>query len=147
MVYTELDDESQLTLVNQLDQGAIYCGEKMEVKITPTAQADLKTPVALISGRMTASAGEGVAMAFKGREKCIFLGEESYGLLTGNGMYELAFDVKMAMTTCYLADRNHVYRKSIIPDVSYIKQDNFEDPMRDPNIIKAVEFFNSHRKK
>ena len=106
VAYTELDENNKLIQRNHLEAGAFYTADKQLVKVNPSDAPDLKTPIAIITGKLTGSAGEDVAIAFKGRENTLFLGEESYGFLTGNEMVEIPYDAKMAFTTCFIADKN-----------------------------------------
>lgn len=146
VAYTELDENSKLIQRNHLEAGAFYTAEKELVKVNPAELPDLKTPIAIITGKLTGSAGEDVAIAFKGRENTLFLGEESYGFLTGNEMVEISYDAKMAFTTCFIADKYHVYRETVKPDNLIEKGDNFDQLEEDANVIRALQYFNSWEK-
>ena len=146
VAYTELDENNKLIQRNHLEAGAFYTADKQLVKVNPSDAPDLKTPIAIITGKLTGSAGEDVAIAFKGRENTLFLGEESYGFLTGNEMVEIPYDAKMAFTTCFIADKNRVYRETVKPDNLIEKGDNFEQLEKDENVIRALQYFNSWEK-
>lgn len=143
IVYTALDVDKNVFNKHYLKEGVFYTEDKMEAKIIPQLKPDVTIPVAFIIGKITSSAGEDVAIAFKGRENIIFIGEPSSGYLTGNDKVELPFGVTMAMTTGYIADRNANYVERIIPSVIIEKQDDFENLETDPNIIEAMKFIES----
>ena len=65
---------------------AVFTDGILRTKADISLPADTTTPVAIIIGKLTASAGENVAVAFKHRDNVIYIGEESYGHLTGNDL-------------------------------------------------------------
>jgi hypothetical protein len=74
-------------------------------------------PVAVLLGPHTASSGEVVAVAFRGRPHTRSFGEPTAGLSTGNGMYPLPDGSTIALTTSVDVDRNgQVYGGRIEPD-------------------------------
>lgn len=145
IVYKELDANGNIVKTNKLKNGGFYSGENLEAKATTSVLPNLKIPVAIITGKMTGSSGEDIAVAFKNRSNTIFIGENSYGFLTGNDLIELPYNTKIALTTCYIVDNNDIYREFIIPDVTIIKEDNFEELAKDKSIIKAIDFFNTQK--
>lgn len=96
--------------------------------------------VAIITGPATASSGEMVAASFKGRENTIFIGQETYGATTGNIKADLPFGAFMALTNSYNCDRYGKYHKTILPDITILNQDNFDDLLLDQNIQEAIKF-------
>ena len=145
IVYKELDALGNIIKTNQLKNGGFYCGENLEAKAKTSVMPNLKIPVAIIIGKMTGSSGEDIAVAFKNRNHTIFIGENTYGYLTGNDLIELPYNSKMALTTCYIVDNNNIYREFIIPDVTVNKNDNFEELSKDKKIIKAIDFFKTKK--
>lgn len=143
IVYTALDVDKKVFNNHSLKEGIFYTEDKVEAKVIPDKNPDITTPVACIIGKITSSAGEDVAVAFKGRENILFIGEPSSGYLTGNDRVELPFGVVMAITTGYIADRNANYVERIIPSIFIEKQDNFENLELDPNVIEAINFIES----
>ena len=123
-----------------LKKGAIFYNSKKLSYIKPNGELLDKTKVAIITGLATASSGEIVALAFKGRANTIFIGEKTAGFTTGNSKVSLPFDVIMSLTGSYDSDRNNVYYEKIIPDIEISKQDNFEDLSQDKNIQEAIQF-------
>jgi carboxyl-terminal processing protease len=139
-VYTELDLEMNVVQLNELSDGAFISAGETKAQIAPSAKPDTKRPVAIINGLMTASAGEDIAVAFRGRRNVRFIGAETYGKLSGNEEVNLPFGSVMAMTTCLLGDRKGYHSRTIIPDVPVKKKDNFTNLLEDVNIIEAIKF-------
>ena len=145
IVYNTVDKNGSVILPHRLKNGGFYSGKKLETEAKISVSPNLSVPVAIITGKMTGSAGEDIAVAFKNRTNVIFIGEKSYGLLTGNDLIDFPFNLKLALTTSYISDINNKYEPYITPDVEIIKKDNFEDLLKDQNIIRAIEFFESKR--
>lgn len=141
IVYNTIGYDGSPVIPHQLENGGFYSGEKLETKVSVNIEPDINTPVAIITSKMTASAGEDIAIAFKNRGNVIFIGEKSYGFLTANDMVELPYNTQIALTTSYITDLNGKYRAFITPDVEVVKQDNFEDLTKDKNVIEAMIFF------
>ena len=139
MVYGSKNIQGNI-LEHWLKGGGFYSGDKLEVQISPKKEPNPDVPMAIIVGKMTASAGEDVAIAFKHKENAVVIGDESYGFLTANDMQKLPFGVSMAFTTGYIVDSKGVYTKNIVPNVTIIKGDNFEDYTEDKNIEAALRF-------
>lgn len=75
-------------------------------------------PVAIITNGRTASSGEVVAVAFRGRPRTRSFGTPTTGQSTGNETFELADGAKLVITTTVLADRTgKQYGGPIIPEV------------------------------
>jgi carboxyl-terminal processing protease len=77
-----------------------------------------QTPVAVLIGLHTASAGEATAISFVGRPNTRFFGFSSYGLTTGNDPFPLSDGAMIILATVVEMDRTgKEYRGSIEPDV------------------------------
>lgn len=76
-----------------------------------------RAPVAVLIDRRTVSAGEDTAIAFKGRDKTRFFGENSGGYVTGNATHPLPSGAMLAISSVFLGDRNRVrYDDMVRPD-------------------------------
>lgn len=74
--------------------------------------------VAILTDNVTASSGEAVTIAFKGRKKTKSFGIETFGVSTGNNSYTLSDGSRINLTECVFADRTKKkYGKSVYPDV------------------------------
>jgi carboxyl-terminal processing protease len=73
--------------------------------------------VAVLTSHLTASSGEAVAIAFRGRRAARSFGESTFGLPTSNAPFSLPDGAQLFLATAWEADRNgHVYRDRVPPD-------------------------------
>ncbi|HTI09689.1 MAG TPA: S41 family peptidase [Puia sp.] len=76
-----------------------------------------RNSVIVLTGRKTVSAGEIVALAFKGREQAWLFGEPTAGLTTANATYSLSDHSMLVLTVCQEADHmGRICQGSIVPD-------------------------------
>jgi len=82
-------------------------------------KTDMTTkPVAVLIGSKTASSGEAVAIAFKGRPDTRFFGRPTAGLSTGNVNFPLPDGSALTLTTSADVDRSgQVFLDGLTPDV------------------------------
>ncbi|MXN91624.1 peptidase S41 [Flavobacterium sp. Sd200] len=74
--------------------------------------------VAVLTDTLTASSGEAMAVAFKGRPKTKSFGFKTYGVSTANQSYTLSDGSRINLTQAIFADRDKKsYGKSVLPDV------------------------------
>ena len=77
-----------------------------------------ETPVAVLIGPQTASAGESTAISFRGRPNTRFFGKPSYGLTTGNEVFPLGDGALIILTVAVELDRTgQEYGGKIVPDM------------------------------
>jgi hypothetical protein len=75
-------------------------------------------PVAILTDSITASSGEAVAIAFKGRSKTKSFGKPTFGVSTSNRVHTLSDGSRINLTVSVFADRNKTkYGNSVYPDV------------------------------
>jgi carboxyl-terminal processing protease len=104
-------------------------GTEMDITVPAGPNLDA-TPVAVLIGRDTASSGEAVAVAFKGRPKTRFFGVPTYGLSTGNGTFDLPDGSRIMLTTVVDVDRaGNTYGKQIQPD-QWISDDKPDETVK-----------------
>jgi carboxyl-terminal processing protease len=78
---------------------------------------DIDIPVAVLIDRATASSGEAIAVAFRGRPNTRFFGQSTCGISTSTEPFKLGGGAILYLTTCVDADRNFVfYPAGIDPD-------------------------------
>jgi len=135
-----LDGDKKLIGMKSLSKGKYLLDSKKQYQIKPKGKLMDKIKVAVITGVATASSGEIVAMAFKGRLNTIFIGENSLGYTSENYLSILPFDITMTLTRTYNSDRNGIYYERITPDITKSKQDNFDNYLLDGNIQEAIKF-------
>jgi carboxyl-terminal processing protease len=75
------------------------------------------TPVAVLTDARTASSGEAVAVAFRGRPQVRAFGTATMGMTSANETHPMRDGALMYVTTAYFADhRRTVYRGPLQPD-------------------------------
>lgn len=126
--------------IASLNKGIYFDNSKRQGSINPVAPLLDQSKVALIIGPATGSAGEIVALSFKERPNTVFIGEESYGATTSNIEASLPFNITMALTTGLDSDRNGKTYATIVPDITIVKQDNFDNLLLDKKVEKAIHF-------
>jgi carboxyl-terminal processing protease len=73
--------------------------------------------IVVLTGRRTVSAGEIIALAFKGREQTYLFGEPTAGLTTANATYSLSDRSMLVLSVCQEADHTgRICEGSIVPD-------------------------------
>lgn len=73
--------------------------------------------IVVLTGRRTVSAGEIVALAFKGKAQTLLIGEPTAGYTTANATYMLSDRSMLVLTKCQEADyTGHICEGSIVPD-------------------------------
>jgi carboxyl-terminal processing protease len=85
-------------------------------------QTDL--PVAVLISDQTASSGEAIAVAFRGREGSRFFGAPTFGVSTSIGGYELTDGAMIMLTVAVFADRAGVTYGSALPPDEVTPTDN-----------------------
>lgn len=74
--------------------------------------------VAILQGRRTASSGEAVAVAFRGRPRSRSFGAHTSGRSTANSSYSLADGSRLHLTTAIFVDRNGTpYPDGVEPNI------------------------------
>ena len=101
-----------------VDDGAAGSGSNLQAASRYTVSVDGPLPVvAVLTGPATASSGEAVAVAFRGRPEARSFGEATFGVSTGNRGFRLEDGALMFVTASRFADRSGtVYGGKLIPD-------------------------------
>ncbi|MBS1544020.1 MAG: S41 family peptidase [Bacteroidetes bacterium] len=98
-------------------------------------------PVVVLISQVTASSGEAAAIAFKGREKTLFLGESTSGYITALNNYQLSTHGMLLVAEAYMCDRNgHCYTTKLTPDIVITHGDHFIDLEKDEKVTKALSW-------
>lgn len=102
------------------NEGKFYYDDIEDSDIKAKEYYRLKMPnpfVAVLTDTLTASSGEALTVAFKGREKTKSFGHKTYGVSTSNQKFVLSDGSNMLITVAVFADRNKKrYGHSIEPD-------------------------------
>lgn len=76
-----------------------------------------KPAVAVLTGKMTASSGEAIVIAFRGRPRTRSFGQPTFGVSTSNQPFSLSDGSILNLTTAAMADRTgKVYGGAVEPD-------------------------------
>ncbi len=114
--------------------GRLACEMNNLPKISPTEK------VVVLVSRYTVSSGELVAIAFKGRNNTLFIGEETAGYTTGNGYDQINDDLIMIISQDVFIDRNKIkYDKKVGVD-KYIEFQHNVAIENDNQMNAAIEW-------
>lgn len=98
-------------------------------------------PVAVLTGPRTASSGEAMVTAFRGRPSTRSFGAGTAGVSTGNRAFPLSDGAVINLTVTTFADRTgRLYGESIVPDEVIPAGDVTRDPATDRTLRAAVEW-------
>lgn len=126
----------------KVKNGKYYQGERLVASVKMKCSSGSRLKVAVLISQLTASAGEVMAVAFKGREHTVFIGEKTYGLSTINSEFDLGNGYYLALSSAFLADRiGRVYNTAVSPDIEIINGDNFADLSLDTKVQAALAWF------
>ena len=136
------DYQGKNTGIWNFKNGKYLKGGRIYVKAKCSCSKNIK--VAILLSQITASAGEMLAIAFKGRKNTIFIGEKTYGLTTG--VVDFRIDGYMLAISASLSkDRTgKIYNGPVSPDIEIIEGDNFQNLSIDTKVKKAIEWFNGN---
>ncbi|MEV4512366.1 S41 family peptidase [Dactylosporangium sp. NPDC049525] len=111
-------------LVWRLRRRRVTLGRRTQARTGPHHPVPA-TPVAVLTDGRTASSGEAVAVAFRGRPRVRTFGTATMGMTSGNETHLLRDGTLMYVTSSYFADhRRTVYRGPLPPD-----EDGGGDPL------------------
>ena len=139
-IWGVLDFNKEIEEKIKLTNGKYKINSKNSSYINPKGNLLEKNKVAVITNIATGSSGEITALAFKGRENTIFIGEPTNGKTTANVQATLPFEAFMTLTVGLDCDRNGNYYQKIIPDIAVVEKDNFDNLLLDGNIQEAIKF-------
>ena len=98
-------------------------------------------PVAVLTGSRTASSGEAVTIAFKGRPNTRSFGAPTAGFTSGNEPYVLPGGAVLNLATVFEADRTGVrYDQKVVPDELVAEENG-----RDAPLERALEWLSQQR--
>lgn len=101
-------------------QGAALLDQTTLARVSNPYRLKKPNPkVAILTNRSTASSGEAIVIAFKGRSQTRSFGTSTCGLSTGNIGLSLSDGATLILTQSTMVDRNRtIYGKSVEPDES-----------------------------
>ncbi|MCX7783012.1 MAG: S41 family peptidase [Meiothermus sp.] len=102
------------------------------------------SPVAVLIGPYTISAGEAVAIAFKGRPNTRFFGEPTFGYTTALSTFTLSDTAQISISVAFFADRNgNPYDLQVEPDEHVVTDWGFFLSERDAALQGAIQWLES----
>ena len=117
-------------------------GNKAISSITPKCNLNAQNlPVVILVGPQTASSGEFLIMAFKGRKNTLLLGDTTAGFVTANHGFQVTKETSINLSVGYGADRNgHAYTEAVTPDIQFSSVDQFNNIKGDAKVKAAIEW-------
>ena len=145
----ETDADDNVVRKWEIENGNFIIGGYQTTQISADATLKLEAaPIAVLTGAVTKSAGTMVAIALKKRPNTIFVGvPTAEGYSTSNGFFQFAPNLTLNFATNFVADREkHIYKSSVIPDITIYRGDNFQNLQGDQKIKAAIEWISKARK-
>ena len=117
--------------------------DTMVVALKRTCGALQQTPVAVIIGPATGSAGEQLAIILSTRKHTTLIGENTAGYVTGNNGFLLpGKNNGIVIGESYTRDRNgKVYIEDVAPNIKVTGGDDFLNLLNDKKIMAAMKWF------
>ena len=135
-----VDKNGELSREYQINNGQFFNTERLVCEMEADANISPTEKVAVLLSRYTASSGELVAVAFKGRENTRFIGEETAGYTTGNGYDPIDDELIMMISQDVFADRNrNTYESKVGVDEMIPFQPELGQAA-DPQLLRAIEW-------
>ncbi len=120
--------------------GSYYYDKYRATSVHNRCQPNKGLRIVVLTSQITSSAGEMLAVAFKGRDRTLFIGENTAGYITMVSGFKLN-DSYLGLSSSFIADRNkNVYKEYVQPDVEMIEGDNFEDLQEDAKVQAALQW-------
>lgn len=117
------------------NDGSALQGRHVRCRVSEDHGYRIRSPhksIVVLTGRRTVSAGEIVALAFKGREQTCLIGQPTAGFTTANATYSLSDRSMLVLTVCQEADyTGRVCDGRIQPD-KYIPAESIAGTEADP---------------
>lgn len=128
----------------EIKKGKFFQQNRIVASVKSNCSCSNKLKVAILLSQVTASAGEMLAIALKGRKNSIFIGEKTYGLTTGNVTFKID-GYLLALSASFSEDRTgKIYNSYVMPDIEIIEGDNFSHLQKDKKVLEAIKWFSSY---
>lgn len=111
----------------------------VEIDRDPHTLQRPRPPVAVLTGRRTASSGEAIAVSFRGRPEARSFGRATRGLSTSNATIPLSDGATLMLTTATFADRTGMtYGEALEPDMT-VKSDERSSSLSEDPVVKTAQ--------
>ncbi len=135
-----VDRRNESTRQYVIEGGQFFNSERLVCPMDDAPKIDPSEKVAVLLSRYTASSGELVAVAFKGRPHTRFFGEETAGYTTGTGYEPLNEEFIMLISEDLFVDRNQIkYEPRVGVDV-HMEFEPGATLANDPQVVRALEW-------
>lgn len=123
-----------------VENGSYYYAKHRVASVFNRCRANKELRIVVLTSPITASAGEMLAIAFKGRDRTLFIGEKTAGYITMVSEFNLG-EGYLGLSSSFMADRNGaVYDKHVLPDVEIVEGDNFLNLHEDAKVRAALQW-------
>ncbi len=124
----------------KIENGQFYNYNRLACEMNDMPEIKPDEKVAVLLSRYTISSGEMVAIAFKGRDNTLFIGEETTGYTTGNGYDKVSDELVLVISQSVFMDRNkNAYHNKVGVDEA-IEFQHTIDMKNDNQINRAIEW-------
>lgn len=114
----------------------VFCAEDTAMIIHANK---VRNRLAILTGPVTASAGEAVTTMLTGRPDTRSFGTPSFGQITCTNVFPMGNQGMLVISVGYYTDRNKkAYKVNISPDEVTTGKENFDNPKLDPTVIRAT---------
>ncbi|MCU0238043.1 MAG: S41 family peptidase [Pyrinomonadaceae bacterium] len=134
------DFEGKILSTWTIKDADFYYDDYLAADLPNTCKIKKMPKIAVLISQYTASSGEAVAVAFKGRPNTKIFGLKTAGLITVTDWTPINTDLFASISVAFYADRNNkIYREYIEPDEfsEFILTDDFK---RDETLQKAIQW-------
>ncbi len=135
-----LDANDSLVRRYEIINGNFYDTERLVYEAKERILNCTTDPIVVLTSKYTASSGEVLAVAFKGRPNTVFIGEQTSGYTSGNGYQVITDELALIISQNYIADRTlkkYTQRVDVDIDIPFIEHSN---PSEDKQLLRAMDW-------
>ncbi|WP_286754171.1 MULTISPECIES: S41 family peptidase [Sphingobacterium] len=139
-IFSIIKGNSSSIILKNIDNH-IYQGDEL-ISVTKKEHDFKKIKIAILIGPFVSSAGEQAALAFKGTDNTIFIGEKTKGFASMTELVKLSKDLFYTYSTAFIKDNKGLcYETFVSPDLEIKGGDNYEDISNDSKVKAALKWF------
>ncbi|WP_398453371.1 S41 family peptidase [Sphingobacterium thalpophilum] len=139
-IFTIIEGNNSSQKLRNIDN-RLYQEEEL-VSVTKNNQNFKKINIAVLIGPSVSSAGEQAAIAFKGNDNTVIIGETTKGFASMTKLVKLSDDLFFTYSTALIQDKKGVrYETSVSPDLEVKGGDNYEYIANDSKVQAAIKWF------
>lgn len=135
-----IDGDKEVLQTYEIKNGQFYDSGRLVADLENKLKSPSQEKVAVLTSRYTASSGELVAVAFKGRPGTVFFGEKTSGLTSVTGFDRINEDMIMLISKAFYTDRNgKVYEHGVEVDRKIVFEEYAEEE-NDQILLQSLEW-------